>query len=35
MLAIRDPDLRAGLRVPSVLHDGEFADMGRMNGDSR
>jgi hypothetical protein len=35
MLAVGDADLGAGLRVPPVVDDGAFANMGRMNGDSR
>jgi hypothetical protein len=34
MLAVRDADFGAELRVPSVAHHGALADMGRMNGDS-
>jgi hypothetical protein len=34
MLTIRDADLDADLRVPPVVDDGAFANMGRMNGDS-
>ena len=33
-LAVADPDLLAELRVPPVADDGNFTDMGRMNGDS-
>jgi len=35
MLAIRDADLSAEVGVPSVVDDGAFANMGRMNRDSR
>lgn len=33
-LAVADPDLLAELRVPPIADDGDFTDMGRMNGDS-
>jgi len=34
VLAVRDLDLCSELRVPAVVHHGDFIVMGRMNGDS-
>jgi hypothetical protein len=34
-LAIRDAYLGAVLRMPPIVDGGAFANMGRMNGDSR
>jgi hypothetical protein len=35
MLTIRDGYLGTELRMPSIMDDGAFANMGRMNRDSR